>query len=222
MEVPMATTVRGFLRVTLAALAVAFLNSASATAQTYASVRLLQANDGYLYGTTYSGGADGLGSVFRLDLDGNAATLHSFGDIDGANPAAGLIQATDGFFYGTTTAGGTHNRGVVFRMDPSFHVTVMHSFEGPDGASPYAPVVQSFDGNIYGTTPYGGAADLGTIFRIDPAGEFTSLHSFDDEGGAMPFGGLLDGNPLIGTTVAGGSDGAGGVERSSVAAAGGI
>jgi len=39
---------------------------------------LLQANDGNLYGTTSKGGANDLGTVFRMNLDGTLTTLHSF------------------------------------------------------------------------------------------------------------------------------------------------
>src|SRR5262249_18419337 len=61
------------------------------------NARLVQASDGYLYGTTSSGGDGGAGTVFRIDTSGNLTTLHSFVGNDGNNPAAGLIEASDGF-----------------------------------------------------------------------------------------------------------------------------
>jgi uncharacterized repeat protein (TIGR03803 family) len=71
---------------------------------------LILSRDGYLYGTTFTGGDFGYGTVFRVSSDGVETVLHSFGQgsIDGANPK-GLIQASDGDFYGTTSNGGTPN-----------------------------------------------------------------------------------------------------------------
>ena len=67
---------------------------------------LVQGTDGKLYGTTYSGGANGLGSIFSVTTAGVLTTLYSFcaqtGCADGVAPGAALIQATDGNFYGTT------------------------------------------------------------------------------------------------------------------------
>ena len=76
---------------------------------------LVQATDGYLYGTTWRGGADncpvsgdppGCGTAFRLSLAGTFESLHLFAKVDGTNPAAGLIQAANGTFYGTAEWGG--------------------------------------------------------------------------------------------------------------------
>src|SRR5262249_15758417 len=55
---------------------------------------LIEATDGALYGTTYTGGSAGRGSVFRLTKDGTGQTLLKsfFGpNADGANPRAGLL-----------------------------------------------------------------------------------------------------------------------------------
>src|SRR5215469_8747395 len=46
--------------------------------------------DGTFYGTTTSGGANGYGTVFKLTRNGTPATLVSFNNTNGANPAAGL------------------------------------------------------------------------------------------------------------------------------------
>ena len=78
---------------------------------------LLEMN-GTLYGTSASGGANGDGTVFSLDLNTGVETvLHSFCDqqncADGANPSTGLL-IQDGKFYGTTSAGGAHGGGTVY------------------------------------------------------------------------------------------------------------
>ena len=168
---------------------------------------LIQATDGDFYGTTSSGGANGYGTVFKIDAAGNLTPLHSFASSDGANPYAGLIQASDGDFYGTTNLGGSGGRGTVFKMDSAGNLTTLHAFNNSDGANPYANLIQGSDGNFYGVTSLGGIG-YGTVFRMDAAGNLVTLHDFGYYGdGAGPYAALVqatDGN-FYGTTVQGGS-----------------
>lgn len=75
---------------------------------------LAQGMDGNFYGTTFSGGTNGLGTVFRVTPSGTLTTLYSF-DTTG-RPEAALVQDTDGDFYGTTTNGGEYGYGSVFAL----------------------------------------------------------------------------------------------------------
>jgi len=54
---------------------------------------LLMDSQGNLYGTTYAGGANGLGTVFKVSSSGQETLLYSFagGTADGANPQASII-----------------------------------------------------------------------------------------------------------------------------------
>ncbi len=140
---------------------------------------LVQATDGDFYGTTFYGGVNNDGTIFKITPEGILTILHSFNGTDGANPYAGLVQAADGNFYGTTEDGGANNNGTVFKITPEGTLTTLHSFEGTDGSHPQAGLVQATDGNFYGTTENGGAhLDAGTIFRITPEGTLTTLYSF--------------------------------------------
>ncbi len=141
---------------------------------------LVQGSDGSLYGTTYDGGVNGAGTVFKITLTGSLTTLYNFTDgADGGFPIAGLVQGTDGNFYGTTYSGGTDSAGTVFQITPTGSLTTLYSFTGgADGVSPYAPLVQGTDGNFYGTTLGGGTNGGGTVFTITPAGILTPLYSF--------------------------------------------
>jgi uncharacterized repeat protein (TIGR03803 family) len=160
---------------------------------------LSQATDGYFYGTTSYGGANGKGTVFRADASGHLTTLHSFNVADGILPSSGVIQGADGDFYGTTYGGGTGTCmygpcGTVFKIDAVGNLTTLHSFNGDDGDTPNAALIQANDGFFYGTTAFGGTAGTaccGTVFKIDGAGNFTKLHSFTGPDGGEPVARLL-------------------------------
>jgi uncharacterized repeat protein (TIGR03803 family) len=64
---------------------------------------LVQATDGNFYGTTFGGGANGYGTLFKITPGGTLTTLHNFDGTDGAHPYGSLLQATNGTFYGTTS-----------------------------------------------------------------------------------------------------------------------
>jgi len=135
---------------------------------------LVQAPDGYLYGTTYVGGANSVGTVFKIDTDGALlTTIHTFSTSDGAGPTAALVLAADGYFYGTTNVGGVPSAcasgcGTVFRIDSEGHgFATVHVFSPDEGAGPIAGVVQGPDGNLYGAALFGGSADGGVVFRLD-------------------------------------------------------
>src|SRR5262249_16633934 len=117
--------------------------------------RLLEFDDGNLYGTTWSGGSSGRGMIFRMSLSGSLSGSYSFtGGMDGGNPAAGLTKGDDGRLYGTAVNGGTNDEGAVFAFDPATNsLTPLYSFTGGyDGGNPFAPLVKGIDGYFYGTS----------------------------------------------------------------------
>ncbi len=183
----------------------------------YPEAGLVLATDGNFYGTTYSGGANSYGTVFKITPDGTLTTLHSFQGYptEGSNSQAVLVQGSDGNFYGTTLLGGANRYGTVFKITPSGTVSTLYSFCAtgypcPDGDKPTAGLVQCSDGNFYGTTLYGGAANGGTAFKITASGTLTTLYSFgtqlNNADGIFPEDGLVqaaDGN-FYGTASGGG------------------
>jgi uncharacterized repeat protein (TIGR03803 family) len=140
---------------------------------------LVQGTDGNLYGTTESGGANGLGTVFKVTPTGTLTTLYSFcaktNCTDGSVPFGGLVLGTDGNFYGTTSEGGISadpcggDCGTVFKITPAGKLTTLHSFDSTDGETPYGPLVQATNGNFYGTT------QSGTVYSITSGGTFTTV-----------------------------------------------
>ena len=77
---------------------------------------------GTLYGTTWGGGANGGGTVFKVKPTTGAETVvYSFCSqascTDGRYPDAGLINV-NGTLYGTTQNGGAYGNGTVFAVNP--------------------------------------------------------------------------------------------------------
>lgn len=206
----------------------ALTGSGEVGAQPYSG--LMQASDGNFYGTTYTGGTNGRGTVYRINSAGTYATLYSFTADKNAPilPYAGLVQGPDGFLYGTTLRGGPDDAGVVFKVSLTGEQSVVYSFTGgKDGKNPEGTLIVGADGNFYGTTLIGGDHDRGVIYRMTPSGQVTTVYSFptlsefNTQGlainvtGANPRAGLLlgaDGN-FYGTAYQGGASGYGTVFR---------
>ena len=169
---------------------------------------LAQGSDGWLYGTTTSGGDLGKGSVFAISPDGEFRSLHAFSGSDGDLPLGQLLADDDGWLYGTTVSGGAHNGGTVFRISPSGELSVLHDFgfDSPDGNSPRGGLVRGLDGAYYGTLAFGGDHGAGAIFRLMPDGSLTTVHAFSKDDGTTPLAGLILGcdGKLYGTTSSGG------------------
>lgn len=126
---------------------------------------LVQATNGYLYGTTAEGGANTGGTIFRVSESGELTTIYSFNLTDGSWPSA-LIQASDGNLYGTTQAGGIADVGTIFKITPAGDLTTLYSFPFDGGTTPQGGLLQATDGSFYGTTYQGGTNGLGTVFRF--------------------------------------------------------
>jgi uncharacterized repeat protein (TIGR03803 family) len=177
------------------------------------SAGLVLGSDGNFYGTTYFGGTNNLGAVFKMSASGSLTPLYSFTNgTDGLLPWATLLLGSDGNFYGTTQNGGgtpSLGDGTVFKMAPSGSFTQLYSFTGGnDGSIPWGSLVQAGDGNFYGTTRFGGTKDSGVVFKITSGGTFTHLYSFTNgNDGAIPLDTLVQGSGgnLYGTASIGGA-----------------
>jgi uncharacterized repeat protein (TIGR03803 family) len=134
---------------------------------------LIQAEDGYFYGTTAGGGLSnsscwtfGCGTIFKISTAGVSTTLYAFCSrtncADGAYPVEPMIQATDGDLYGTTVDGngsgchdGIHYCGTLFQVTSSGVLKTLHQFCSqpgcPDGDYSEAALTQATDGDFYGS-----------------------------------------------------------------------
>jgi uncharacterized repeat protein (TIGR03803 family) len=176
---------------------------------------------GRIYGMTPTGGANGLGTIYKIGpLSSGASTfkvIHAFtGGADGSSGSAGRMILRDGHLYGAATTGGSNGSGVVFELTPralgGWDFRTIYTFQGqPDGSFPYGALLFDDSGNIYGTTYYGGANGIGAVYKLSPqpVGEWTEevIYSFQQgTDGNSPISNLVfdkAGN-LYGTTSEGG------------------
>jgi uncharacterized repeat protein (TIGR03803 family) len=179
-------------------------------------------SSGNLYGTTTAGGANSIGTVFKVTPGGIESVVYSFdgAQLDGQAPYSGLVIDASGNLYGTTLNGGAHsgeivngntnNGGTVFKISPAGVYSVLYAFSGAvDGQQPYAGLLLDSAGNLYGATSAGGGTGCssigcGTVFKISASGAFSVLYAFDSNlsVGQSPWAGLVidgEGN-IYGTT----------------------
>ena len=197
---------------------------------------------GNIYGTAFSGGAGGYGTVFSLDNQGSSwilSPLYSFaGGSDGEGPLARLVVGPDGLLYGTTSAGGAgpcsdsngnQGCGTIYTLRPpakapasvivNWTSNALYRFSGTDGAYPQGDLTFDQAGNIYGTTINGGSAGWGTVYSLTRSnGGWTQsvLYNVRNDGdGQYAWGGVAfdaTGN-LYGVFAQNGPDGFGAVYK---------
>ncbi len=183
---------------------------------------------GNLYGTTFSGGVNGFGVVYKLDASNMLTVLHSFTGIpDGYNPSGGLIFDASGNLYGTTTLGGTADGGgAIFKIDTRGEETLLYSFVcAPKDIYcdlyPFSGLTLDGAGNLYGTFQSGGPAKSGSVYQLTPTGQLIILHAFaqSQADGYSPYAGVVldSAGNLYGTTQLGGENNFGVVYEISAA-----
>ncbi len=176
-----------------------------------------------LYGTTSWGGADGLGTIFKVQTDGSGFTmLYQFTQSNGGNTdypikayqgsyPRGSLTFDGTFLYGTTSSGGNNDLGTLFKIKPDGSgFSLLVSLNNIYGASPNGSLIS--DGTfLYGTASSGGSSGLGTLFKILPNGTgFVKLLDFVGSNGSSPQGSLFyDGTYLVGTAISGGANNTG-------------
>jgi uncharacterized repeat protein (TIGR03803 family) len=156
---------------------------------------LVEANDGFIYGTSFEGGSNNDGVLFRIQKTGkNFSVVHTFCSssncADGISPG-GLILGRDGSLYGTTFEGGSNNStcaplsgcGTIFKFTPPSTFTTLFEFDGSStqGAGP-GGMIQGTDGNFYGVAG-------NSVFQFTSAGQLNLLETFPKVDGFLPTSG---------------------------------
>jgi uncharacterized repeat protein (TIGR03803 family) len=180
-------------------------------------------NDGYLYGTTPSGGDYGVGMIFKIPRSGGRPTpVFSFRngrvvpppaagvkptqqqlmDAAGSYPSTAPVPGTDGNLYGVTGYANNVGTGTLYRISPSGQFKCLYLFKSEEatanGTFP-ASLSAGLDGNLYGTT-WAGALKGGSVFQFNPAtATLHTIYRFENSAGKS------DGSQSYGVML--GSDG---------------
>jgi len=152
------------------------------------SAPLIQASDGNFYSTSYSGGTNDAGTVYRMSPTGAVTVVYNFDSTHGGWGYAPLVQDSKGYLYGTEAEGGTLGGGVIFRVTTDGKLAVLHNFldrDSNDGSVPVAGLVLATDGRLYGSTFRGNPTNDGGLFKITKAGAYTQIHAFDGTDGTQ-------------------------------------
>src|SRR5579872_412323 len=200
---------------------------------------LVVLRSGAIFGTTYEGGANDIGSVFKLTRTAsgyNLRVLHSFEppseSTDGNTPGPGVFMDASGTLYGTTSSGGADGLGTLYKMTPNpagvqgykysinFAACSTPCGESPSETYPTGrPFVDSL-GNVYFTT-FGSSPSYGGVFELEYSGGAyfpKTIHEFQQTDGAFPIGLFADASGTLygavqwgGHCIMGSSPGCGGI-----------
>jgi len=170
------------------------------------------------YGMRTRGGTDDLGTIFKVDNNGNNfQKTHDFiTDYKGVKPIGELTEYIPGEFYGTTSKGGTFDKGTVFKYDMNNgNYSVIYNFGNTsiEGETPRTKLLKANNGMMYGIAIEGGVNNDGVMFEIDVNGNYAVKYNFSFVNGAYYDTLNLDytyslvqatNNNIYGTTITGG------------------
>ena len=142
---------------------------------------LLPASDGWLYGTSPSGGQGGEGTIFRMSQDGvQFEVLYTFGSTSEYHPSPYLAEHPNGYLYGHCEENhgySSKSAGTIFRFSPNAPTPEM-LYHFKEREVPLGGLVIDGDGNLYGATPWRGINLQGMLFKTDSLGDhFANLLS---------------------------------------------
>ena len=171
---------------------------------------LLNGGDGFLYGTTFGGGSNNNGTVFRLGPDGTFNTVACLMATNGAQSYGGLVRGADGALYGTSY-GNFSNSRQVFRCTTNGVVTSFLTLPANLGTEQFGTLVAGPGGLLYDTVFDGGSVNGGVLFRLATNGAPSVLSFFTSASGIQAYSVPIFGSDgyLYGTTSASGAGGGG-------------
>lgn len=171
---------------------------------------LLVEATGSILGVASSGGVDGWGSLFRLEVSGSHELLFSFsglgGTTPGASPRSGLVAGPGGDFYGATSAGGPSQRGVVFRIDAFAQYEKVADFSPQSGWAPSGAPVPVEKGGLLFPMARGGSSGLGLLAAVTGDGMVITIEELTfASGGRLADSLVPSGTGWLGVAGEGGS-----------------
>ncbi len=175
---------------------------------------LFNNGDGFLYGTTFAGGTNGDGTIFRINTNGAFNTVATFNMTNGYQPIGGLVRGADGALYGGGFGNFSNSRRI-YRVTTNGLLTSLFAFPGNYGSEQYGSLTAGPDGYLYDALYDGGPTGAGLLFRVNTNGVAAILSILTTGTGIHPFSTPIfgpDGN-LYGTTYNYGPGGGGTVYR---------
>lgn len=180
----------------------------------------------FLFGTTYVGGIEDLGTLFRLQPSDLAYSVRwHFGSDPslGTLPSGGLISVAEAL-YGLASHGGTNEAGTLYRYVEigesyqTFSAFKQFGATPEDARHPRGRLVafppqfggQTLNTRLVGVSAQGGEFNKGTVFAIGSNPEV--LHSFGggEDDGELPLSGVVICEGVaLGATAKGGRNDAG-------------
>lgn len=153
---------------------------------------LVQGSDKFLYGVTSKGGANNLGTLFKVAINGTGfAVVHDFATATGDTPLSTPILHTNGTIYGLASHGGAHpSYGVFYSMNvglkPFVAPLIVHSAKAGASVSLLGQGFNTATGILFGTGP-GTLNILNDTFASGKVltGATTGLITVDEPGGNL-------------------------------------
>lgn len=147
---------------------------------------LVETKPRVFYGTTFLGGSNGNGVIFRYSLSnpGVVEVIHTFSALnssgqnaDGANPDGPLTLGRHGTLYSNAILGGSNGSGVIYRLQEDGRFDVLYTFSATDPTT---------GANSDGAEPdYGVLVDGNKLIGIANYGGIGSPAGFNNSGGTL-------------------------------------
>jgi uncharacterized repeat protein (TIGR03803 family) len=147
---------------------------------------LVETKPGVFFGTTFLGGSNGNGVIFKYSLwkPGAVEVVHTFGALnstgqnsDGANPDGPLTLGRHGTLYSNAVFGGANGSGVIYSLHEDGRFEVLYAFSATDPTT---------GANSDGAEPdYGVLVDRNKIIGIANFGGIGSPAGFNNSGGTL-------------------------------------
>lgn len=153
-----------------------------------------EASNGWFYGTTYTGGANSFGIIYKYDpVNDQFVKLADMDTIPASNCWSSMVNAGPDLLIGTVGTGGQYAHGFLYGVTPSSDViTEVFSFNVANGGNQLGNDIVGSDGRVYGLCQAGGTYGLGTVYGFDATTHAMNIvHSFDlTNDGGLPRGDL--------------------------------
>ncbi|MBI1226958.1 MAG: T9SS type A sorting domain-containing protein [Bacteroidetes bacterium] len=142
---------------------------------------LTKVSNGYLYGHTAAGGTYNLGTIYRIDINGNNFNaILDFNWTDVLLPKGRMVEAQGKLWGITSNFVIQGNEGSIYSIDKDgSNLEQVHYFSSYYDTESTTALAVGDDGNVYGFTAYAGSGKRGGVFSINTDNlAFTEIKNF--------------------------------------------